>query len=296
MGAGCSNEMSAETETAAPPMERTKSGKPKEAKEAKEAAPAPAADGPGPAPSQEVDLQEVERDHGERDQAARTEALKRCFEALDKDKSGSIDARELKQYLFKTGVNVSHISDKAEELMRKMDVNEDQLISLQEFTDMMDALLSEKSDEDLEVWVAEVVFTASSRNVVGFGNSLGEVLANLEFTDEQVTKIKTLFKELDRDKSGFVELHELKLMMGKSGVDMDALSDDVVAIMTKLDKNGDNKVSTQEFFVTLSAIRKSYRTDGEFMSLLDNVLATTKAPEQATEKPALTEMLLAEDF
>ncbi len=39
----------------------------------------------------------------------------------------------------------------------------------------MDAILSDRSDEDLEVWVAEVVFTATSRNVVGFGNSLGEV-------------------------------------------------------------------------------------------------------------------------
>lgn len=50
----------------------------------------------------------------------------------------------------------------------------------------IEVLLTEKSDEDLEVWVAEVVFTASSRNVVGFGNSLGEVLGNLNFAEAQV--------------------------------------------------------------------------------------------------------------
>ncbi|EFJ46656.1 hypothetical protein VOLCADRAFT_105403 [Volvox carteri f. nagariensis] len=296
MGAGCSTESSAETEqprfppTQSVSIERTKSGKPSE----EEAAPAPRPKLSGP--PVEVDLKEVERDHGDRDQAARLDALRRCFEALDKDKSGSIDAKELKQYLFKTGVNVSHISDKAEELMRKMDVNDDQLISLAEFSDMMEALLTDKSDEDLDVWVAEVVFTASSRNVVGFGNTLGEVLQNLEFKEEQAKKIKTLFKELDRDKSGFVELHELRLLLGKSGMDMEQLSEEVLAIMAKLDKNGDNKVSTQEFYVTLSAIRKSLRSDEEFMALLDNVLAVAKAPEAATEKPALAEVLLAEDF
>ncbi|GIL74824.1 hypothetical protein Vretimale_2414 [Volvox reticuliferus] len=287
MGAGCSSENSAD---AGQPMDmqRTKSGLPYKEEP-----------GPGPAPSgpsQEVDLKGVERDHGERDSVARVEALKRCFEALDKDKSGSIDAKEIKQYLFKTGVNVSHLSDKAEELMRKMDVNEDQLISLSEFTDMMEALLTEKSDEDLDVWVAEVVFTASSRNVVGFGNTLGEVLQNLDLTDEQTKKIKLLFTELDRDKSGFIELHELKRILGKSGVELEQLSEEVLAIMAKLDKNGDNKVSTQEFYVTLAAIRKSYGTADEFMALLDNVLEVAKKPEDANEKPALAEVLLAEDF
>lgn len=50
----------------------------------------------------------------------------------------------------------------------------------------MEALLVEKTDEDLEVWVAEVVFTATSRNVVGFGDSLGEALSGLDLTTEQV--------------------------------------------------------------------------------------------------------------
>lgn len=64
-------------------MERTKSGKPFQ----EDPKPAPALVSPS-SPSQEVDLNEVERDHGERDPEARKEALKRCFEALDKDKSG----------------------------------------------------------------------------------------------------------------------------------------------------------------------------------------------------------------
>lgn len=37
-----------------------------------------------------------------RDQEARIATLTRCFVALDKDKSGHLDAKELKQYLFKT--------------------------------------------------------------------------------------------------------------------------------------------------------------------------------------------------
>ncbi|KAG2441625.1 hypothetical protein HXX76_003245 [Chlamydomonas incerta] len=117
-----------------------------------------------------------------------------------------------------------------------MDLNSDNLISREEFTHMMEALLVEKTDEDLEVWVAEVVFTATSRNVVGFGDSLGEALSGLDLTTEQVATLKDCFKQLDRDSSGFVELPEVKALLGRSGLDMEHVSEELTTIMTKLDK------------------------------------------------------------
>lgn len=162
------------------------------------------------------DVEEEGGGEGVRDPQLREDALKRCFEALDRDKSGTIDFKELKQYLFKTGVNISQIEAKADELLKKMDVNNDSQIDVTEFTFMMDAILSDRSDEDLEVWVAEVVFTATSRNVVGFGNSLGEVLESLDLTADQMEALRGCFRALDRDQSGFVELPELRVLLGKS--------------------------------------------------------------------------------
>ena len=66
----------------------------------------------------------------------------------------------------------------------------------------MDALMADKSDDDLEVWVAEVIYTASSKNVVGFGDGLGEALSTIHLTPEQLAKLKKCFHALDNDESG----------------------------------------------------------------------------------------------
>ncbi|KAG2486687.1 hypothetical protein HYH03_014616 [Edaphochlamys debaryana] len=248
MGAGCSSEKAAATtqepvvaSKAAPGSkgDADKAAAPEMVKPAPGSAPVAAKAEPEPALKSQDDLgdeDDVGDDVSKRDPEARREALTRCFQALDKDKSGTIDFKELKQYLFRTGVNIDQITGRAEELMRKMDLNEDNLISEEEFTHMMDALLSAKSDEDLEVWVAEVVFTATSRNVVGFGDSLGEVLAELNLSGEQVDTLKRCFKALDKDLSGFVELDDLKVALKASGLDFDKLSEEVHVLMAKLDK------------------------------------------------------------
>ncbi|KXZ51375.1 hypothetical protein GPECTOR_13g864 [Gonium pectorale] len=213
MGAGCSSDKAAATSEAPAPEPKGQADLPA----SKYVAPAtpPAAPSPVPAPASapaddEFDDEDDGSAEGKRDPAARMDALTRCFEALDKDKSGTIDFRELKQYLFKT--------------------------------------------------------------------------------------LKQVFKALDRDGSGFVELPELKLMLGRSGWELDTMSDEVQAIMDKLDKNGDAKISEQEFFVTLSAVRKSVNSDPAFLELLENVLtvAQTGGPV-AGGKPVLTEVLFAED-
>ncbi|KAG2451932.1 hypothetical protein HYH02_003706 [Chlamydomonas schloesseri] len=244
MGAGCSSEHGVATNAA--PVAKAASVKSQPAAEATTPSPAgtpPAASQPSRASVD--DFLEEEDTPAKRDPEARLEALHRCFDALDKDKSGTIDFKELKQYLFKTGVNISLITGKAEELMAKMDLNSDNLISRDEFTHMMEALLVGKTDEDLEVWVAEVVFTATSRNVVGFGDSLGEVLSGLDLTTEQVSTLKDCFKQLDRNSSGFVELPEVKALLGRSGMDMEHVSEELNTIMLKLDKHKQSRKDKQ---------------------------------------------------
>ncbi len=53
------------------------------------------------APKLHDDGQEEDTGEKPRNQAVRTAALVRCFTALDKDQSGNIDSKEVKQYLFK---------------------------------------------------------------------------------------------------------------------------------------------------------------------------------------------------
>lgn len=65
---------------------------------------------------------------GGRDDERRKAALERCFVALDKDASGYIDVKELKQYLFRTGVALSNLTSSAQELMAKLDVDGDEQV------------------------------------------------------------------------------------------------------------------------------------------------------------------------
>lgn len=237
---------------------------------------------------------EEDRDEKPRNQASRTAALARCFAALDKDQSGHIDSKEVKQYLFKAGAHLGSISMKARGLMKKLDVDSDDLVSQDEFVNMMDALMADKSDDDLEVWVAEVIYTASSKNVVGFGDGLGEVLSTIHLTPEQLSKLKMCFHALDNDNSGFVEMEELKVYLSKSGLEVEDMAEqEVQALMQKLDKNADGKVSEQEFYVTLSVIRRSVLTDRRFNGLVDNILQACLG--DGVERPALSYKLLNQE-
>lgn len=242
------------------------------------------------------DLTDGSEQQGDRaqDAAARNAALNRCFDALDKDQSGYIDLKEFKQYLFKSGVTLLNVANGAQDLLAKMDVNKDNQVCRVEFVTMMEAITVDKSDDDLEAWVAEMIYTATSKTVTGFGNSLGEILGQMDLNPEQMAKLKLCFSALDKDGSGYVEMTELKLYLSQTGVNLeDAQSEEVSTLMSKLDKNADGKVSEQEFYVTLATVRKAVLTDTKFNELVDNILKACNGRQ--VDKPALAEVLLGKD-
>jgi len=64
-------------------------------------------------------------------------------------------------------------------------------------------------------------------------------------SDDQTSKLKETFDAIDVDKSGFIELNELKTVLEKLAV---SLSDDQYkAVFDSADKNGDGKLSLEEY-------------------------------------------------
>jgi len=69
-------------------------------------------------------------------------------------------------------------------------------------------------------------------------------------SDEQNAKLKEAFDAIDTDKSGAIELNELKVVLGKLGVE---LSDaQYKAVFDSADKNGDGKLSLEEYAVLVN--------------------------------------------
>ena len=151
----------------------------------------------------------------------RTELMKRAksqFDELDKDKSGMLEKAELDKlaewvlqaYAEKSPAERASFK---KTLLKRIDANGDGMLSLQEFS---------------------VVFD--------------EILQRMDL----IAKAKKEFDRLDDDKSGFLEKSELTAMMKVWGqnvlseIKIDA-SGNIDELLSKLDTNGDGKISLMEF-------------------------------------------------
>ena len=155
------------------------------------------------------------------DMLARTELMRRAqvmFDELDKDKSGMLEKAEL-DIIAERVLQVYPEKSSSERaslktnLLNRIDANGDGKLSLQEFTVLFD-----------------------------------EILQRMDL----IMSAKYDFELLDTDKSGFLEQEELKIMLKKWGenVQSDIQYDtkkNIDDLLSKLDVNGDGKLSLIEF-------------------------------------------------
>ena len=151
----------------------------------------------------------------------RTELINRArvkFNELDVDKSGMLEMEELDKvtdWVLQAYAEKSPAerSDFKANLVKRMDVNGDGKLSLQEFAVIFD-----------------------------------EIITRMELTD----KAKSEFHKLDKDSSGFLEKGELDVVLkswakicgAQVGIDPSASIDE---LLSKLDANSDGKLSLSEF-------------------------------------------------
>ena len=155
------------------------------------------------------------------DMLVRTELMGRAkvkFDELDEDKSGMLEKSELNKvtdWVLQTYTEKS-VTERANfksTLLKRIDVNGDGKLSLQEFTVIFD-----------------------------------EILQRMDL----ISRAKNEFDRLDTDKSGFLEKNELTAILKVWGqtvlseIKIDA-SGNIEDLLSKLDANGDGKISLMEF-------------------------------------------------
>lgn len=163
------------------------------------------------------------------------------FDAIDTDKSGTIDAHELIMHLL--GVGQEHESVSA--LFKVLDTDGDGLISREEFI---------AGFEKLRV--------AESSEVV--------LKAKLRLSDEEYAELKADFDEIDTDKSGAVDISEVRTLLAKernktavtwtgdgqpaghtASEHLNHTEAEVEKMMRSFDKDADGQITLAEYLAAL---------------------------------------------
>ncbi|KAK4244975.1 hypothetical protein C7999DRAFT_34687 [Corynascus novoguineensis] len=133
---------------------------------------------------------------------------KQVFEIFDKDGTGDITADELGQVMRELGLNPTEAE--LRDLVNEVDVNNDGVISFEEFLGLMSQTVKER-DTEQELLEAFQVFdkdgsgTISSEELRNVLKSLGENLTDQEL-DEMI-------KLADRNGDGTIDYHEFASIM-----------------------------------------------------------------------------------
>jgi Ca2+-binding EF-hand superfamily protein len=90
------------------------------------------------------------------------EAIRRTFNILDRDKDGNIDTKELERFILNQGMNIPQ--EELQQLIEKIDTNQDGKIQLSEFESIMHKMLNNEDDET----ICRQIFTSIDRKSDNF--------------------------------------------------------------------------------------------------------------------------------
>eukprot|EP00644_Phytophthora_capsici_P014908 jgi/Phyca11/126856/e_gw1.65.57.1 len=148
--------------------------------------------------------------------------FKETFALFDKDESGCIDRKELKDMLLALGQQLS--SSEIDEIMRQADVDGDGKISFTEFVSMMNQRLFHLTTGDLKA-----AFDTFDVNHDGFITSaelehILHVLGNKHISNEETCKI---IQAADKNEDGKIDYEEFcTLMQQQTHVDGNTARED----------------------------------------------------------------------
>ena len=152
---------------------------------------------------------------------------KAAFDLLDKDRSGGINARELRVGLKGLGFRISN--EELENIMREYDADNSGELEFPEFCDIVAA--KEKEDKISET--------------LGSGSRRGPRRRKYHMSDDRVAETRRVFESFDKDKSGQICLQELTDALHSLG--FQKTSSEVMKIMDTYDKDKNGKLDYSEF-------------------------------------------------
>ena len=183
----------------------------------------------------------------------RHQMLELAFDHMDVDGSGELEAHECLR--FCRSVNPGTTAEaEVHEMMRWMDKDGDAKISKAEYMEAMDFLTTILTDEDFEHGILETL----------------AMKPDLKDMPNRESKIKVLFRHLDVDGSGSLDLEELLATVK----DVNPKADYAAAKsqLEWIDGDGDQKVSVVEFVDAMEFLT-SYLSDEDFDVSIEEQLA-----------------------
>ena len=169
-------------------------------------------------------------------------AIMAVFRALDKNNSGMISRSEFRSAVRQLGYEL--LQSEANELVSHFDRNGDGMISYSEFVDtLLD--ISNKENRRSGRWSAEDI-PSEERSARAI---LQEVERRINAGQRSRTALLSVFRTMDRNKSGMISAGELRRALLDLGY---PLSDsDLDTLVRFFDQNGDKLISYGEFIDTL---------------------------------------------
>jgi calmodulin len=146
-------------------------------------------------------------------QAFDKDDLREMFEQIDEDGSGILDRGEVQQLMISLGTNLS--TGEFENAMRAMDGDGSGEVDFTEF---------------LSWWEVNEA----------------EIGAQVRALQEDMANAQMMFDEVDADKSGMIDVDEVKQLVDTFGIVMN--DDELDAAMLAMDEDGGGEVSFQEFY------------------------------------------------
>ncbi|KAK3240640.1 hypothetical protein CYMTET_49535 [Cymbomonas tetramitiformis] len=187
----------------------------------------------------------------------RTEKLDLVFNHLDADDSGEVDLAELTVFAKAMDPRADAV-ELAKKQLAEMDADKNGAISREEFRTALEVVWADKSDMELDQGVLELL-------------SLEHDLANLPTVE---ARLRVVFKHLDFNNSGFLEMPELENMGRSFNPRVDR--ENAKCMMIWMDKNHDQRVSMDEFVETMTELAKDF-SEAETLTGLMEIMTENRA-------------------
>ena len=194
---------------------------------------------------------------------SRVEMLNLAFDHLDLDGSGELSYSEI--IGFCRGLNPIKVHAEVRAMMRQMDKDGDGSISRAEYLEYMGQLVDILGDEEFERGVLETLATKP-------------LISDLP---DRETKLTALFRHLDADASGDLEIDELMPVFMSATPGADAAVDpiaarrDAKAQLAYLDEDGGGTVDLHEFIDAMTFLT-SYLGDEDFGAQMEEQMSTDR--------------------
>merc|ERR1712048_69839 len=168
-------------------------------------------------------------------------SVQTTFRAIDKDGSGTIEAKELKVAMQALGKNMS--DDEVSAILADLDIDHNGKVEEVEYMQM----------------VSDSVQHLDSKNQTEPAMKRPAILPDeqVELTAEQDASVRNAFRAMDLDGSGYIDAKELKIAMQAIGTELS--DEDVLAVLKSLDLNQNGKVEEAEYLRMVSHTNKTHK-------------------------------------